>query len=942
MSEEIYFRSIYEHIDVPILVIHVDVAGEFVFGHLNPACEKAIGFRKEEVVGKPPETISGLSQGCVSALRTNCRRCLEANDIIHCREPFVERGQGIWWLTRLAPVRDTGGNVIRIIGTLVDTGELKQVEVALRESELKYRLLVEQSLFGIMIVQDGRLVYVNEVITGKSGFSAEELMSLAPEQLMGLIHPHDREAVWHRMLSRLSGQKEPERNECRFMAKDRSHYWADVYTNIIEYLGKPALQLCIVDISKRKQAEEAIRRSEKEKTILNQIANIFLTVPDEAMYGKVLEIVLSVMGSRFGIFGYIGETGDLIIPSLTREVWDECRVTGKSVVFPADSWGDSLWGKAIREKTAFYSDGPFQTPEGHIHIHSFLAVPIVYGEDTIGLISVGNREGGYAEEDKNLLERIASRVSPILHARLQRDIQERRRMAAEAHLRESEEKYRLLVTNADEAIFIIQDETIKFPNPKALEMTGYSATELAEISIIDLVHAADKSPVLQRYVRPREGRSPADAYPFRIVDKKGKDIWVRFTTTPIIWEKKPGTLCLLTDITEEKKLEAQFMQAQKMEAVGRLAGGVAHDFNNMLTLIMGHVEMALTDVAPSDPLHSQLLEVDKAARRSAGLTAQLLAYARKQTIAPRVLNLNITVSGMLKMLRRLIGENIDLAWRPGSELWPIKIDPSQIDQVLANLCVNARDAITGVGKVTIETGNIIFDEAYCAGRPDFIPGEYSLLAVSDDGCGMDEETRTHLFEPFFTTKGLGQGTGLGLATVYGIVKQNDGFINVYSEPGQGTTFKIYFAAHRTELHNTLVEGEAKTPVGGTETVLMVEDEKGILDLGKKILEKFGYTVLIANTPQEAICLVEAQPGHIHLLITDVVMPEMNGRELAERLVSIKPGLKCLYMSGYTPDVITHRGILKEGVHFIQKPFSIKDLADRVREAIDQKSIAGHG
>jgi two-component system cell cycle sensor histidine kinase/response regulator CckA len=569
-------------------------------------------------------------------------------------------------------------------------------------------------------------------------------------------------------------------------------------------------------------------------------------------------------------------------------------------------------------------------------------VPIVYGEDTIGLISVGNREGGYAEEHKNLLERIASRVSPILHARLQRDIQERRRMAAEAHLRESEEKYRLLVTNADEAIFIIQDGAIEFPNPKAIEMTGYSADDLADISIIDLVHAADKATVQQRYVRLREGEQPAEAYPFRIVDQKGKDIWVRFTTTPIIWEKKPGTLCFLTDVTEEKKLEAQFMQAQKMEAVGRLAGGVAHDFNNMLTLIMGHVEMVLADLAPSDQLRAQLLEVDKAARRSAGLTAQLLAYARKQVITPRVLDLNDTVSGMLKMLRRLIGENIDLVWRPGDELWSVKIDPSQIDQVVANLCVNARDAITGVGKVTIETGNIIFDEAYCAGRPYFVPGEYVLLAVSDDGCGMDEETRTHLFEPFFTTKSIGQGTGLGLATVYGIVKQNDGFINVYSEPGQGTTFKIYFAAHRTAPDNARVEGEAKTPPGGTETVLMVEDEKEILDLGKKILEKFGYRVLIANTPREAIRLVEAQPGDIHLLITDVVMPEMNGRELAERLVSMKPGLKCLYMSGYTLNVIAHRGILEEGVHFIQKPFSIKDLADRVRETLDRKSIACDG
>jgi two-component system cell cycle sensor histidine kinase/response regulator CckA len=392
---------------------------------------------------------------------------------------------------------------------------------------------------------------------------------------------------------------------------------------------------------------------------------------------------------------------------------------------------------------------------------------------------------------------------------------------------------------------------------------------------------------------------------------------------------------------EKEKLQAQLIQAQKMEAVGRLAGGVAHDFNNMLTVIMGHTELALKNVAPLDPLHADLQEIDQAARRSADLTRQLLAFARKQTIAPRVLNLNDTVSGMLKILRRLIGEDIDLAWRPGAELWPVKIDPSQIDQILANLCVNARDAITGVGKVTIETGNITLDEAYCADHAGFVPGDYVLLAVSDDGCGMDEETQAHLFEPFFTTKGMGKGTGLGLATVYGIVKQNNGFIYVYSEPGQGTTFKIYFPHHKVEPAETSVESALETPLGGTEIVLMVEDEKAILDLGKSILRELGYTVLIAKTPGEAIRLVDEHTGDIHLLLTDVVMPEMNGRVLAERLASIRPGLKCLYMSGYTANAIAYRGVLEEGVHFIQKPFSMKDLAVRVREVLDHKSTGSN-
>jgi PAS domain S-box-containing protein len=691
------------------------------------------------------------------------------------------------------------------------------------------------------------------------------------------------------------------------------------------------------EIAERKQAEESLRRSEEEKSILNQIANVFLTSPDEAIYSEVLVIVLQVMKSKFGIFGYKGENGDLITPSLTRDIWDECQVAGKSIVFPADSWGNSLWGRAIREKTAFNSDGPFCTPEGHLHIDHFLTVPIIYGQKSIGLISVANKEGGYTTEDKDLLERIAGKISPILQARLQRDIQEQRRKTVEKALKDSEEKYRLLITNADEAIFIVQDEVVKFPNPKTLEMIGYSAEELAEMPFVDLIHPEDKSMVFEGYLRLLEGERRYKASPFRIMDKKGKEMWVHFTTAPITWEHRMGILCFLRDITAEKRLEAQFRQAQKMEAVGRLAGGVAHDFNNMLGVIIGYTELALMNVVPSNPLHTPLHEIAEAARRSIDLTRQLLAFARKQTIAPKILNLNDTVSGLLNMLHRLIGEDIKLAWRPGADLWSVKMDSSQIDQVLANLCVNARDAIAGVGEVTIETENMTFDEAYCASYAGFIPGEYVQLTVSDDGCGMDKETQAHLFEPLFSTKPVGKGTGLGLATVYGIVQQNDGFINVYSEPGQGTTFKCYFSRYETEPAETLQERTSETLPGGKERILVVEDEKAILDLGKRILEKLGYTVLTAKTPGEAIRLVAEHSGDIHLLLTDVVMPEMNGRDLAERLVSLKPGLKCLYMSGYTTNVVAHRGVLEEGVCFIQKPFSAKGLAAKVREALNQKS-----
>lgn len=691
------------------------------------------------------------------------------------------------------------------------------------------------------------------------------------------------------------------------------------------------------DIIERKLTEETLRRSDEEKTILNRIANIFLTISDEGMYREVLTVVMQVMKSKFGIFGYIDETGDLILPSLSQEVWKECQVYGKSNIFPANSWGDSLWGKAIREKKTYYSNGPFNVPEGHIQINHFLTAPIVFGKETIGLISVADKEGGYTEKEKDLLERITRNISPILHARLQRDIQESKRKTVEAELRESEEKYRLLVKNADEAIFIIQDEGIKFPNPKALDMTGYSIEELEKISFSKLIHPGDRDWVIDGHLNPEKSEKPAQISPFRIKDKTGKDIWVILTTASIIWEKKPGILCFFRDVTEEKKLEAQFMQAQKMEAVGRLAGGVAHDFNNMLGVIIGHTELALMKLAPSDPFYNQLQKIERAARRSVELTRQLLAFARKQTIEPRVLNLNDTISGMLNMLQRLIGEDIDLSWKPGEDLWKVKMDPSQIDRVLANLCVNARDAIDGVGRVTIETSNISFDKKYCSTHPGYLPGDFILFAVSDDGNGMDKETLTHLFEPFFTTKSMGKGTGLGLATVYGIINQNQGFINVYSETGKGTSFKIYLPRYIENESKSLEIEMQEEPISlGQETLLLVEDEPGILDLSKNMLKELGYFVMSADAPSEAIRIAQAYTGVIDLLITDVVMPEMNGPDMLKKIHEFHPDLKCLFMSGYTANVITHRGVLDEGLQFLQKPFSIKELGSKVRQVLSSK------
>ena len=518
------------------------------------------------------------------------------------------------------------------------------------------------------------------------------------------------------------------------------------------------------------------------------------------------------------------------------------------------------------------------------------------------------------------------------------DITDRKR--TELALKESEVRFKALHNASFGGIAIHDKGLILECNRGLSDITGYEYNELIGMDGLSLISEDTRDKVIQNidagYEMPYEAegvRKNGEIYPLRLearnIPYKGKD--VRVVEFRDITESK-------REKEEKDHLEGQLRQAQKMEAVGRLAGGVAHDFNNMLSVIIGHSEMAMEEVDPAQPLYANLEQIKDAGVRSADLTRQLLAFARKQTVAPKVLDLTKTVGGMTRMLQRLMGEDIDLAWRPGDKVWPVKMDPGQVDQVLANLCVNARDAIAGVGKVTIETGNAVFDEIYCSDHVGFSPGEYALLAVSDNGCGMDSETVGNVFEPFFTTKEPGKGTGLGLATVYGVVKQNNGFVNVYSEPGHGTTFKIYLPRHLTKTASLTEKAGDRPAERGHETILLVEDEVAILRMTTMMLERLGYTVVPARTPGEAISLAQEHAGEIHMLVTDVVMPEMNGRDLAKNILSAYPDLKRLFMSGYTANVIAHHGVLDEGVNFIQKPFSSESLGIKVREALDEGRV----
>ena len=389
------------------------------------------------------------------------------------------------------------------------------------------------------------------------------------------------------------------------------------------------------------------------------------------------------------------------------------------------------------------------------------------------------------------------------------------------------------------------------------------------------------------------------------------------------------------DITERKQLEEQFHQAQKMEAVGRLAGGVAHDFNNLLTAILGSADLVLDSLTPGVPAREELEEIRKAALRAADLTRQLLAFSRQQVIAPTALNPNEVVANMDKLLRRLLGEDVELRTRLTPDLVTVKADPSQLEQVVLNLAVNARDAMPNGGKLTIETQNVELDAAYVRGHISAQPGPYAMIAVSDTGVGMDAATQARIFEPFFTTKEIGKGTGLGLATVYGIVKQSGGWIWVYSEPGQGTTFKIYLPRVTEAVPPAAVTPAPPASVRGSETILLVEDDEMIRNLVQKVLQANGYRVLVAANGRDAERVAGQHEGPIHLLMTDVVMPGMNGREVAERLAAARAGVRVLYLSGYTDDAIVHHGVLEPGVAFLQKPFTPAVLGRRVREVLDR-------
>ncbi len=537
------------------------------------------------------------------------------------------------------------------------------------------------------------------------------------------------------------------------------------------------------------------------------------------------------------------------------------------------------------------------------------------------------------KKHRNRLEELVNeRTVELKNATKEMQVEIGERKQAEEALRVSEEKYRLLVENADDAIFIFQDEVIKFANPKTEELTGYSAKKLSKTPFANFVHPEDRDMAVERYKRSLEGEELSSAYSFRLINSANEEFWGELNAALITWEGRPAILNFLRDITPQKKLEAQLRQAQKMESLGNLAGGVAHDFNNLLMAIQGRTSIMLMHKDSSHPDFVHLSGIEDYVKNAANLTKQLLGFARagKYEVKPTDIN------DLIKKSSTLFGrtkKEIAIHSKYQENVWTLEVDRGQIEQVLLNLFVNAWHAMPEGGDLFTETENVTVDDRFI--RPfEVQPGKYVKISITDIGVGMDEATRRRIFEPFFTTRKMGRGTGLGLASVYGIIKNHEGFIDVYSEKGHGTTFKIYLPASEKEAMTE--KALAEDIVKGSEGVLLVDDEDMIIDVGKELLGELGYEVLLAGSGQEAIRVYEENEEKIDMVILDMIMPDMSGGDTYDRLKEINPDIKVLLSSGYSisgqATEILNRGC--DG--FIQKPFNMKQLSQKLREILDKK------
>jgi two-component system cell cycle sensor histidine kinase/response regulator CckA len=773
-----------------------------------------------------------------------------------------------------------------ISGMIMDITERKLAEEALRESESKFRTLAQTNAAAIFIIQGNNFKYVNPALELISGYPVEELMTM---NFWDLVHPEFQELVKERGLARQRGEKVPSRYEFKIITKNGETCWLDTTAGVLDYEGEPATIAVAIEITNRKQAETArLESEEKFRAISSTAVDAILVMDDNGR-------ISYWNPSAERIFGYTSEEaiGKELHLFLAPRRYHEAYMEGFK------KFRETGQGPAIGKTSEFYAVRKDGT-EFPIEV-STSAIQVKGKWHSVGVV---------------------------------RDITARK--IAERAVRESEQNYRALFEESKDVIYISTPEG-KFLdiNPAGIELFRYPSKE--EFLQIDITHDLYISPVdrekLQK-VLTRQGYVKDYEVVFR--RKDGEYVTVLLTST-IVRDEQGEIVAyrgIMKDITERKKLEEQLLQAQKMEAIGQLAGGIAHDFNNILTAIIGFANLLKTETSKDDILRSYVTPILNSAERAANLTQALLAFSRRQIISPKPVNLNEIIQRLERLLSMVIGEDIELSTMLTDRDSIIMADSGQIEQVLMNLATNARDSMPDGGKLTISTKLVELDSEFIKTHGFGRPGAYVLVSVEDTGRGIDEKTKGRIFEPFFTTKEVGKGTGLGLAMVYGIIKQHEGYINLYSEQDTGTIFNIYLPLIKSEVEETKLE-DLLVLKGGVETVLVAEDDEPVRDLIKEVLSGYGYKVMEAGDGEEAVSRFKENKDKIQLLILDVIMPKKNGKEAYDEIKVIKPDIKAIFTSGYNADIIHKKGILDEGLDFILKPISPDGLLRKMREVLDK-------
>ncbi|MGA7626839.1 MAG: PAS domain S-box protein [Candidatus Acidiferrales bacterium] len=887
----------------------------------NPAFENLFQFKEADIVGADLDSLLAPGELVKEAREFSLRS--SAGEVIRANTQRCRRDGSLVEVQITAVPLVVNHKPIGCFAIYEDVTERREAERAQRQAEERFTQLFENAVEGIFrATVDGQLLSVNPALARMCGYSSPAEMILSVQDMSQDLYADPQARVEFKRL--MTEQGAVQGFEYQLRRKDGARVWISENARVVRgSIGEVvAYEGTMEDITERKRAE--LERQVTFEIIhavnvtdnLDDLLYLIHQALKKVLYAENCFVALYEPSSKMFHFPFFVDQFDEAPPP--QQVGRSCTAyvyrTGRAMLIP----------QPVFDKLAAQGDVELVgTPSP-----SWLGAPLRTPAATIGVLVVQHyeNEAAYTERDLEFLISVGGQIALAI---------ERKR--AEEKIRESEARLRLLVGQLPAVLWTV-DKDLHFTSAlgAGLARLGLKPNQIVGLSLPEYFETTDQTFLpIAAHRRAISG----EAVTFH-VEWKGGSYTCHVEPLRTAEGELQGAICMALDITDRRQLEEQLRQAQKMEAVGRLAGGIAHDFNNLLMVIQGYADLMAERLSENDPLRRNAEQIQTASQRATSLTRQLLAFSRKQMLAPKILNIQSVVVEMEKILRRLIGEDIQLETSSAADLGLVKADRSQIEQVILNLAVNARDAMPEGGRLTIETANVELDASYSHTPAVLAPGKYVMLAVTDNGCGMDAETQAHIFEPFFTTKEKGKGTGLGLATVYGIVKQSGGYVWVYSEPGRGTSFKVYLPRIDEEKsrQNRDAEPKMRAIPRGSETVLLVEDEKGVRELAREYLEMTGYSVIEAENGHTALELAAMHVGEIHLLMTDVVMPGISGRELAERVRSIRPGTKVLFMSGYADQAVVSHGILDTDSALLQKPFTMAALASKLREILSAEVI----